>query len=103
MTFDYFFYQYLAVAFEIFIVTTLVVGAFPQAPGQGFWEAHSYNLCFLAYQVGLVSMQFTTRCFLVRLLPLFPATQFLMFLIVGYMSLQGASHQSECSRSPPSR
>ena len=87
MTFDYFFYQYLAVAFEIFIISTLIVRATQDFnEDDDFWVKHRYNLCFLAYQVGLVITQFTTRCFLIRFLPIFPTLQFFLFLVVGYMS-----------------
>jgi hypothetical protein len=93
ISFPYYFYQYLAISIEMFIITVILIRDTKVKDGDILTD-NGYNICYLVFQIGMFSSMLMSKCLVIRFLALFPCLQFLFLLTLIYFDIQG-----ECSLS----
>jgi hypothetical protein len=86
LSFDYFFYQFIATTVEMFTMLTLVLYALTPKKDADVIDQNAYNIAYLTYQGGLFLSIILSRVFIIRNLPMFPGFQILLMLSIIFIN-----------------
>lgn len=89
-----FFFEYLSISTVLLFITQRY-----ESEADSFWGHHIYNVCYMSYQMAIVVAFYTTRCFVVRKLPIIAGFQFLNLILLVFFCVKGARINSQ-SASP---
>jgi fucose permease len=90
ISFPYYFYQFVAISLELFIINTIILYDTKQV-GTDVSNANNYNICYTIFIIGEFTSMLLTKIFIVRRLYILPTIQFTILLFLVYLNLQSKS------------